>query len=60
METIKIIDLSKFQSDEIFMTRVSQRDAKLLINWWNAHSEYYYYFRSNTHGLCDILRQEKL
>jgi hypothetical protein len=55
---MKIIDISKIRA-EPFMKHVSQKDAKLLINWWNANSDYYYYFRSNTHGLTNIIRQKK-
>lgn len=42
---------------KVLIKNVSKKDAKQLIKWWNAHTEFYHFKKKNG-KLYDIIRQE--
>jgi len=45
---------------ELYIKDVSKKDARLLVEWWNANTDDYYFLRKNVIGkLYSVYRQIK-
>jgi len=53
----RIQSISEKASTKVIMPNVNDSDAKKLIDWWNANTDYYHFKERGYNGLFNVVRQ---